>query len=151
VKTIAEQLAHSSTTATAPHAFPGRAPRQRVPSVAVRGKPAVTLLRDKPSSDTARVTTKKISFKPTSLKITPRSGRPRPASGQRPTANGQHPASGASGQVAQVFGTYRSVLARHLEKRQELVDDPSLIPNAVKEVLQSAVTGHPAGHVVVPG
>jgi hypothetical protein len=59
--------------------------------------------RDKPSSDTARVTTKKISFKPTSRRSSHApAGQDRP-SGQR-TAD-----SGASGQVAQVFGTYRVI------------------------------------------
>jgi hypothetical protein len=58
--------------------------------------------RDKHSSDTTRVTIRKISFKPTS-EDHPRLGR----------RGAEQPAvSGASSQVAQVFGTHRFRWAR---------------------------------------
>jgi len=68
--------------------------------------PALACRRDNLSSDTARETNRKISFKPTSR----RSSHPWPARhlppgarrGTKPTAS-----CGASAQVAQVFGTHR--------------------------------------------
>ena len=63
--------------------------------------------RDNPSSDTARKTIRKISFKPTSRRSShPRPGRHLPTGARRetkPTAS-----CGAYAQVAQVFGTHRS-------------------------------------------
>src|SRR2546430_9288006 len=61
--------------------------------------------RDKPSSDTARETMRKISFKPTSRRSSHlQSGQDLPASRRR----GTEPTviCRASDQVAQVFGTY---------------------------------------------
>ena len=66
--------------------------------------------RDKPSTDTARNTIKKISFKPpgrrSSLSGRFKTAHPAPERGTKPTA-----ICGASAQVAQVSGTHRFQLA----------------------------------------
>jgi hypothetical protein len=67
--------------------------------------------RDKPSSDTARVTIKKISFNPTSRRSSHDLALP--------TRGKQLAVSGASGQVAQVFGTCR--LNKEVRRRTDVV------------------------------
>lgn len=44
--------------------------------------------------------------------------------------------------TARLIGWLVEVLARHPDQRRQLVDDPSLIPNAVEETLRFEPTGH---------
>ncbi|XVQ06985.1 cytochrome P450 [Spirillospora sp. CA-255316] len=44
--------------------------------------------------------------------------------------------------TGRLIGWIGAVLARHPDQRRELVDDPSLIPNAIEEILRYEPTGH---------
>lgn len=50
--------------------------------------------------------------------------------------------------TGRLIGWTGSVLAQHPDQRQELVEDPSLIPNAVEELLRYEPTGHAIGRLV---
>jgi cytochrome P450 len=44
--------------------------------------------------------------------------------------------------TGRLIGWIGAVLARHPDQRRELVDDPSLVPNAIEEILRYEPTGH---------
>jgi len=50
--------------------------------------------------------------------------------------------------TARLIGWFVSVLAKHPDQRTELVEDPSLIPNAVEETLRYEPTGHAVARYV---
>ena len=50
--------------------------------------------------------------------------------------------------TGRLIGWTGAVPARHPDQRRELVDDPSLIPNTVEELLRYEPTGHAIAHYV---
>ncbi|MEO3787363.1 cytochrome P450 [Actinocorallia sp. B10E7] len=50
--------------------------------------------------------------------------------------------------TGRLIGWIGSLLAQHPDQRRELVDDPSLIPNAIEEILRMEPAGHSIGRYV---